>query len=216
MFSAECPKCKNEIPLGMNECPVCAAREAAGETAPEMPAVAPTLDPVRAAVSMSLPDPAARRATPAWLVMAGVAVLLGGVFAGGYLFLLPKLRGGSPTPAKPPAAALESPAPSTAPTAHPYAKYIEVAGIRIVEENKKPILKLLLVNHSGAELADINGKVELRAVSGKPDAPAVGAVEVKVSSIGPYESKELSAPLKTTLRAYELPDWQFLRGTLVE
>ena len=102
------------------------------------------------------------------------------------------------------------------PATHKYSKYIEVAGIRIIEENKKPALKLLLINHSGAELADVVGKVELKATTAKPEDPAVGAVEVKLPSIGPYESKELSAPLKTTLRAYELPDWQFLRGTLVE
>lgn len=218
MFSAECPKCKNEIPLGVAECPVCAAKEAAGDSQAEMPAAAPPPEAARYVPPPVSPAPAVRRAAPPWLVMAGVAAVLGAIFAGGYLFLLPKLRGSSSAPAKaPPAAALEAPpAAPTGPVAHRYGKYIEVAGIRIVEQNKKPVLKLLLVNHAPAELVDVDGKVELRAIGAKPDAPAVGAIEVKVPSIGPYESKELSAPLNTTLRAYELPDWQFLRGTLVE
>jgi hypothetical protein len=217
MFSAECPKCKNEIPLGVAECPVCAAKEAAGDSQAEMPAAAPAPQAARYVPPPMSPEPAVRRAAPPWLVMAGVAAVLGGILAGGYLFLLPKLRGSSSAPAKAPPAALEAPPAAPAgPVAHRYGKYIEVAGIRIVEQNKKPVLKLLLVNHAPAELVDVDGKVELRAIGAKPDAPAVGAIEIKVPSIGPYESKELSAPLNTTLRAYELPDWQFLRGTLVE
>jgi len=58
--------------------------------------------------------------------------------------------------------------------------------------------------------------VELRATNAAPGAAAIGVIEVSVPSLGPYESKELSAPLKTALRAYELPDWQFLRAALAE
>ena len=216
MFSAECPKCKNEIPLGVTDCPVCAAKEAAGESSAETPILTPPPQ-----VSRAAPDiPAVRRATPAWLVMLGVAVALGAIFALGYLVLLPKMRNGTATEQakQAPPAQMESPgAPATAaPAAHRYAKHIEVAGIRIVEENKKPVLKMLLVNHSGAELPDVAGKVELRATNAAPGAAAIGVIEVSVPSLGPYESKELSAPLKTALRAYELPDWQFLRAALAE
>jgi hypothetical protein len=30
--------------------------------------------------------------------------------------------------------------------------------------------------------------------------------------LGPWESKDVKAPLETALRVYELPDWQFLRA----
>lgn len=218
MFSAECPKCKNEIPLGMDECPVCSAKEATGESSTSVPAV----EPSRAPQSYpSEPYPAEpRRGTPAWLVMAGVAAVLGAILALGYLVLLPKLRSTPPEQAKQaPPVQMETagtPAPAASAATHRYAKYIEVAGIRIVEENKKPVLKMLLVNHSGAELPDVAGRVELRSTKAAPGAAAIGAVEVALPSIGPYESKEVSAPLKTSLRAYELPDWQFLRAALAE
>ena len=42
------------------------------------------------------------------------------------------------------------------------------------------------------------------------DEEAVGNFSFKLPSLGPYESKDLSAPLNTKLRVYELPDWQNL------
>ena len=33
---------------------------------------------------------------------------------------------------------------------------------------------------------------------------------VSVSNLGPLESKDVTATVPTKLRAYELPDWQFL------
>jgi hypothetical protein len=35
---------------------------------------------------------------------------------------------------------------------------------------------------------------------------------VKVAALGPYEAKEVETTVKSALRAYELPDWQFLRA----
>jgi len=37
-------------------------------------------------------------------------------------------------------------------------------------------------------------------------------VDVKVPALGPLETRDVSAAGKTTLRAYEMPDWQFLRA----
>ena len=33
-----------------------------------------------------------------------------------------------------------------------------------------------------------------------------------LASIGPYESREVNATVKTSLKPYELPDWQMVRG----
>jgi hypothetical protein len=33
-----------------------------------------------------------------------------------------------------------------------------------------------------------------------------------VDSLGPLQNKDVSVTVPTTMRVYELPDWQFLRG----
>lgn len=226
MFSVECPKCKNEIPLGMTDCPVCAAKEAAGDSQAAMAPVAPVAMPASAPV-VPMPRPAAypqaqpKAGLPSWLVAVGVAALLVLVLAGGYLVLLPKMRNGqaAATPQAAPAITMESPqaaqpvaAPPT-PSGSRLGKYIEVVGIRIVEENKRTMVKFLVVNHAAAELTDVNGMVEIHPSKG---GAMVGRVEVKIPSMEPYESREFNASLNTNLRAYEIPDWQFLRGQFVE
>lgn len=226
MFSVECPKCKNEIPLGMTDCPVCAAKEAAGDSqaamAPPTSTPAPASPPV---VPMPRPAPypqaQSKSSLPSWLVAVGVAALLVLVLAGGYLVLLPRMRNGQTTaaPQAAPAVTMESPQ-SAQPAATPpppsssrLGKYIEVVGIRIVEENKRTMVKFLIVNHAAAELTDVNGMVEIHPSKG---GAMVGRVEVKIPSMEPYESREFNASLNTNLRAYEIPDWQFLRGQFVE
>lgn len=226
MFSVECPKCKNEIPLGMTDCPVCAAKEAAGDSQAAMAPVAPVAMPGSAPV-VNVPRPAAypqaqpKAGLPSWLVAVGVAALLVLVLAGGYLVLLPKMRNGqtAATPQAAPAITMESPqaaqpaAAPPAPSSSRLGKYIEVVGIRIVEENKRTMVKFLVVNHAAAELTDVNGMVEIHPSKG---GAMVGRVEVKIPSMEPYESREFNASLNTNLRAYEIPDWQFLRGQFVE
>lgn len=226
MFSVECPKCKNEIPLGMTDCPVCAAKEAAGDSQAAMAPVAPVAMPASAPV-VPMPRPAAypqaqpKAGLPSWLVAVGVAALLVLVLAGGYLVLLPKMRNGqaAASPQAAPAITMESPQaaqPAAAPPAFSSSrlgKYIEVVGIRIVEENKRTMVKFLVVNHAAAELTDVNGMVEIHPSKG---GVMVGRVEVKIPSMEPYESREFNASLNTNLRAYEIPDWQFLRGQFVE
>jgi hypothetical protein len=235
MFSVECPKCKNEIPLGMTDCPVCAAKEAAGDSqvsmtaangpaAPPFAAPAPvpvTAAPVAAPQQATYPVPQPKSGLPSWLVAVGVAALLVLAFAGGYLVLLPKMRSGQATTsqqADTPAVTFESPQTAQPAAAPPAAgsrlgKYIEVVGIRIVEENKRTMVKFLLVNHAAAELTDVNGMVEIHPTKG---GAMVGRVEVKLPSMEAYESREFNASLNTNLRAYEIPDWQFLRGQFVE
>lgn len=232
MFSVECPKCKNEIPLGMTDCPVCAAKEAVGDSqanaapvtaAPPAPAGAPAQP--AAAYQMpqqtTYPVPQPKSGLPPWLVAVGVAVLLVAVLGLGYLVLLPKFRNGQPGAGQQAAPAIAMESPQAAPAASTpapasgsrLAKYIEVVGIRIVEENKRTMVKFLLVNHAAAELTDVNGMVEIHPTKG---GNMVGRVEVKIPSMAPYESREFNASLNTNLRAYEIPDWQFLRGLFVE
>ena len=92
-------------------------------------------------------------------------------------------------------------------------KYIEVGGLRLTEDpDKKPQVRFLVVNHSGAEIASLSGKVILRPTTGKPDDPPIGVFSFTVPSLAPYEAKDMQQTVETKLRAYELPDWQFLRA----
>jgi hypothetical protein len=83
--------------------------------------------------------------------------------------------------------------------------------MRLTEDaKKKPEVRFVVVNHSGAEMADLAANVNLWARTAKSDEEAVGTFAFKLASLGAYESKEMSAPLNTKLRVYELPDWQNL------
>jgi hypothetical protein len=95
--------------------------------------------------------------------------------------------------------------------AHPLAKYIEIAGFRVMEDRRGQVkLGYIVVNHSPADLPELRAQITLSA-AGKP----VFEFPATIPSIGPYESKDLTATLKTNLRPYELPDWQALKPAFV-
>jgi hypothetical protein len=101
---------------------------------------------------------------------------------------------------------------SATPGAQVLLEYIEVTGLRLVEDkSKKSEVMFLVVNHSSAPLTDVSGTVTLRPSTAKRGDEIVGIFAFEHVSLGPLESRELRAPLKTTLRPYELPDWEFLR-----
>lgn len=92
---------------------------------------------------------------------------------------------------------------------------VEVTGIRMMEtKDKKTEVLFLVVNHTPAPLPDLSGTVTLRPSTSSPGKDLVGIFGFKNLSLGPYESREMRAPLNTSLRLYELPDWQFLRVEL--
>ena len=92
---------------------------------------------------------------------------------------------------------------------NPMQKYIEVIGLRLVQDAKHhPEARFVVVNHSGAELDDLTANVTLYASTSRSEEDAVGTFTFKLGSIGAYESKEMEAPLNTKLKMYELPDWQ--------
>jgi hypothetical protein len=156
-----------------------------------------------------------RSGAPPWLVTLLVAVvfLLVGYLA--YTQLLPKYRESqSATSLESPGAASEEAPVAGAP--HKLNKHLELAGIRIVEEGRKAVVRLTVVNHSAAELNDIVGVVELHTTAEKSGSGPLGQIPLKLASLGAYEAKEVSLPFATKLRAYEMPDWQFVRAELKE
>jgi hypothetical protein len=108
-------------------------------------------------------------------------------------------------------AALEKPGVTgTASSAHPLAKHLEIAGIRITEPSAKTAkVNFVVINHSAADLPDLKLELTLRPSEG---GGPIFKIPVNLASIGPYESREMTSTVKTTLKPYELPDWQLLRA----
>jgi hypothetical protein len=130
-------------------------------------------------------------------------VALAGLLAVLYFFVLPRRTAGEPVRD---ATAMQSPVPPSG-AAHPLAKHLEVSGVRITESGEGTVkIQFLVVNHSAADLPDMKMNLTLRA-AGK----AVFELPVALPSIGPYESRDMSANVKTDLKPYEIPDWQALR-----
>jgi hypothetical protein len=110
-------------------------------------------------------------------------------------------------------AAVENTGPATATSKHPLAKYIELAGFRLAESKPGELdVKFVAINHSEADLGDLDLTIRLKTTASKPDDPPVAEFQAKVPSLGPLEIRDIGAKLKTKLRIYELPDWQFMRA----
>lgn len=145
-------------------------------------------------------------------ILTGIAVVVVGLT----VFALIRSSRAAPE-AKPAAAsaqsiaALERPPIGSGVQLNPAFKDLELTGFRLTEDAKqRPQLQFVVVNHSGADLGEIKARVNLRAANLKAEDPPVGTVAFAVS-LGPYEAKDLKAPIDTKLRVYELPDWQLLR-----
>lgn len=146
---------------------------------------------------------------PAWLVTVLVAGGLIAVVSGGLYLYTQKRTAATALPAEAP---LPGRAESAPVKAHPYAKFLELTGLRITEEKEKARVNLVVVNHSGAELPPLDIQVNLKAVTARAETEPVATFSFSLPSMGAYSSRDLSAEMKTKLRAYELPDWQFLRA----
>jgi hypothetical protein len=105
---------------------------------------------------------------------------------------------------------LENPAnPSQQKVSNPLQKYVEVSGLRLMSDNsKKPIVKFIVINHSNAEIPDLQANVTLWASTSRSEEDSVGSFSFKVNDLPASGSRELTESLKTKLKAYELPDWQ--------
>jgi hypothetical protein len=103
---------------------------------------------------------------------------------------------------------VESPAARPGAKANPLQKYIEVSGVRFIEDAKKrPEVRFVVVNHSAAEIAGLAGNVTIWGRTQKSEEDAAGTFTF-ATNLGPWESKDLTAPLNSKLKIYELPDWQ--------
>jgi len=217
MFTWICPTCGREVPPSYDKCPDCAAKGITGEPSgqpaaplspPPVPAgvrVPTAPPPVPMAMPQYAPQPP-RGGLPTWLLSLLFAFAFLGL-GGGVYWLIQYFRGGSPAAASAPVAVTASREPAKP---NPLQKYVEVSGIRFVSAPKSETAeaRFVIVNHSGADIAGLAGTVNIFGRTAKAEEEAAGSFDFKVNSLGPYESKEASAPVSTKLKVYELPDWQ--------
>ena len=134
----------------------------------------------------------------------GFVVVLAGVVYGAYL-----LVGSHGTGAPAPAATVESPAAKPGANTSPYQKYIAMSGVRFIEDaKKKPAVTFIIINHSGAEISEqLAGNVTVWGRTRTSEEEATGTFSFK-TKLGANQSREMTEPLTTKLKFYELPDWQ--------
>jgi hypothetical protein len=93
------------------------------------------------------------------------------------------------------------------------ARSMEVVGVRVSEKSPGHLqVQFGVVNHSEADIGDVKMDVNLRTTTAKPGDPPLITFSAKVPSLGPSELKQVTADVPTKMRAYELPDWQFLKA----
>jgi hypothetical protein len=142
---------------------------------------------------------------PTWLLSILFSLAFVGLGAGVY-WAIQHFKGGSQVSAS--ATTMDTPGKAGA-RPNPYQKYVEVTGVRLFQDPKKHVaVRFVVINHSEGEMADLAGNVEIRGRTAKEGEEPVGSFKFKIPSIGPNDSKEVTAPVDTKLKVYELPDWQ--------
>jgi hypothetical protein len=95
---------------------------------------------------------------------------------------------------------------------HPFARFIEVTGLRVVVDlNHRSQVQYLVVNHSELPLADIALTVAVRSALAASGSEPLFTVSTRVPSLGAHQSKEIRTDLDSDLRSAALPDWDNLR-----
>ena len=210
MFTWICPQCGREVPPAYSECPDCAAKTAGPEGHPGAAAAEPGAPP-QAAPPPAPPRPRPRAvgpsrfALPTWLLTVVFALAFVGLVFG--IYWIVQVARGTGQPGKP-VASVESPAAKSGAKTNPLQRYIEVAGVRFVQDaKKKTMAKFLVINHSEADFSGLAGNVTIWGRTQKSEEDAEGTFSF-TTNLGPLESKEVSAPVNSKLQIYEMPDWQ--------
>lgn len=237
MFAWICPTCGKDVPPSKTECPYCAAAGQQQPPAPaatgQMPAWRPPAPPqpppppppqayppqayppqayappqqpyppqgYPPQPAAAWPPPGQSAGTPTWLMGLGFAAVFMLVLGGAWYFLSGSKGSEGPVAKSPQAVAGKK-------GGNPLQRQIEVTGLRFITQDKAPAIRFVVINHSGAEVAGLSANVTLSAGTSRSDEDAIGNFHFTLESIGPGESKELTAALKTKLKPYELPDWQ--------
>jgi len=171
------------------------------------PPPAPTFGQVQVTPYSPLPAEAPRRGLPVWLMTILFMIGFGVLIVGG-IWLFTGSKSGSASGGPPPTN-VENPAAKAGAKLNPYQKYIEISGVRFTMDAKKKIeVKFVVTNHSGADISGLAANVTIWGRTQKSEEEAAGTFSFKGADVGPFESKNFTAPLTTKLPMVQLPDWQ--------
>ena len=147
---------------------------------------------------------------PSWSISLLVAMLLA-LAGGSFLQNVIASREQKASSVSPAEAASQSSAGDGAGESHPFARYVEVTGLRVVADSQRRAqLQYIVVNHSTAQLSGLALRIVVKSTSPASKAPLFQVAAV-VPSLGPYEAKEIRTDLDTQLRPAEIPDWDHLK-----
>lgn len=150
-----------------------------------------------------------KRGLPNWLVGLLVAAGLGAALFGLYYLV----SGHSSTKTDQTAAATPS-TPAATGAANAIANQLEITGLRLYEKQNKAFLKFAVINHSAGDLNDLQLRLTLTTKNAAAGEEPLAVITTKVASLPAYGLKDGEEAFPTKKRAYELPDWQFLKATL--
>jgi len=152
---------------------------------------------------------AKRASLPSWVVSLVVATCLF-LGAGSVMQFLTGRR-------EPHAAAAQSTAsasnasPAAAVEQHPFSRFIEVTGIRVVADlSRKAQVQYIVVNHSSISINNASIRLAVHSAAESSGAAPLFTVSAVVS-LAPYQSKEIRTDLDSQLRSTAIPEWDNLR-----
>jgi hypothetical protein len=185
-------------------------------TGPQKPPLAgPCLPPELQNFIEPLPDERTRSkkgiGLPAWITSLAIATGLFLVVA----VMLQHLHGTreakaavTPTPSQVVASAPVAPVFEQ----HPFARFVEVTGLRVVADlNHRSQVQYIVVNHSATQLSGMSIRIAVRSSVDPAGSAPLFTVSTVIPSLGPHQSKEIRTDLDSQLRTSSIPDWEYLR-----
>jgi len=156
-----------------------------------------------------------RTGTPTWMVSVLVAM---GLFlgAGGVIQYLSANRDAKAASVAVAPQASEPALPAVPVVEeHPAARFVEVAGVRVVTApNRKPQLQYLVINHSASEVTGLNVHIAVHSAESPTGTPLFRVSSV-IPSLAANQSKEIRTDLDAGLKTASIPDWQSLRTEIL-
>jgi hypothetical protein len=102
----------------------------------------------------------------------------------------------------PPATPVIVPTPANE---YPYARFVEVTSLKVVEQNNRPQVQYMVVNNAERELDDIALRIAVRSSTAAQGATPLFTVAAWVPKLAPHQSKEIRTDLDTGLTAAQIP-----------
>jgi hypothetical protein len=92
---------------------------------------------------------------------------------------------------------------------YPFARFVEVTGLRVVKQDDYSQVQYLVVNHSSSQLTDIGLKLSVRSAASAANSAPIFTLSARVPVLGPHQSKEIRTTLQ--LPWSQVPNWENLR-----